>query len=320
MVIIAKKPRKLSVTQQIMQEVKVSLNRYNHDLTRKQYIRNAKYFIQYCRSEHNCRTLDECRQYIDEYINFLINKGLSASTIHTYAAAISATLRIPLNTIKKPKRIISEFTRGRKEIQYPHSSQDLENPAYKRLIEFAEKAGIRRAEYANLKGCDWVYDESENRCIFVRSGKLGKPQKQLVREEDIPYFEEFFAEVPDDEYVFSKTEMNNHLNLHKLRSDNAKRWYLELEQKLKDDPKYADVMIQQLKARIENSTNPKTGRTRKFDEQSVVGYYYLRRSLRRRQIEAGKPIRFNKLITKYISVFCLSHYRESVCIQNYLLA
>lgn len=317
---MAKKQRRLSVTQQIMIEVKESLNRYQHDLTRQQYTRNMKYFVQYCRTVHDCRTLDECKAHIDEYINTLINNGMSACTIHTYAAAISATLKIPLNSIQKPRRVIAEFTRGRKEIKYPHSSQDLDNPQYKRLVEFAKRTGIRREEYANLKGCDWVYDESGNRCIFVRSGKLGKPQKQLVREEDIPYFEEFFAEVPDDEYVFSKAEMNNHLNLHKFRSDNAKRWYSELEQKLIDDPSYADVMIQQIKKRIENSINPKTGKPRKFDEQSVVGHYYLRGTLRSRQIEAGKPIRFNRLITKYISVFCLSHYRENVCIQNYLLA
>ena len=304
-----------------MVEVRESLNRYQHDLTRQQYTRNMKYFVQYCRTVHDCRTLDECRAHIDEYINTLTEKGLSASTIHTYAAAISATLRIPLNTIKKPKRIISEFTRGRKETQYPHSSQDLENPAYKRLIEFAEKVGIRREEYAKLKKSSWTIDPSTGKhAIFVARGKHGKQQYQLIRDEDISWFEKFFAEVPDDGYVFSKTEMNNHLNLHKLRSDNAKRWYLELEQKLKDDPKYADVMIQQLKARIENSTNSKTGKTRQFDEQSVVGYYYLRGSLRQHQIEANKPIRFSKLITKYISVFCLSHYRENVCIQNYLLA
>lgn len=321
MVFIAKKQRRLSVTQQIMVEVRESLNRYQHDLTRQQYTRNMKYFVQYCREEHNCRTLDECRTHIEEYINTLIDNGMSASTIHTYAAAISATLRIPLNTIKKPKRIISEFTRGRKEIQYPHSSQDLENPAYQRLIAFAKKCGIRRTEYAKLKKSDWVIDPAtEKHCVLVRRGKHGKKQYQLVRDEDVPFFEKFFSELPDDGYVFSKAEMNNHINLHKFRSDNAKKWYAELEQKLKDDPSYADVMIQQIKKRIENSINPKTGKPRKFDEKSVVGYYYLRRSLRSQQIEAGKPIRFNRLITKYISVFCLSHYRESVCIQNYLLA
>ena len=301
-----------------MVEVKESLNRYQHDLTRQQYTRNMKYFVQYCRQEHNCRTLDECRAHVDEYINTLIDKELSASTIHTYAASICAVLKIPLNSISKPRRVIAEFTRGRDEIKYPHSSQKPEN--YSRLFCFAEKVGIRRAEYAKLKGCDWVYDESGNRCIFVRSGKLGKPQKQLVRQEDIPYFEDFFASIPDDEYVFSKAEMNNHLNLHKLRSDNVKRWYSELEEKLKTDPSYAEVMIKQIKKRVENSINPKTGKPRVFNEQSVVGYYYLRGELRKRQIEANKPICFNRLILQFLSIFCLSHYRQNVCVQNYLLA
>lgn len=318
---IAKKPKRLSVTQQIMVDVKDSLSRYNHDLTRKQYIRNMKYFVQYCRSEHNCRTLDECKVHIDEYIKHLISRNLSASTIHTYAAAIAAVYKIPLHTIEKPTRVISEFTRGRKEIQYPHSSQDLENPTYKRLIEFAEKTGIRRAEYAKLKKSSWVIDPSTGKhCIFVARGKHGKQQYQLVRDEDVPWFEKFFAAVPDDEYLFSKQEMNNRINLHKFRSDNAKRWYAELEQKLKDDPSYANVMIEQIKARIENSTNPKTGKPRKFDEQSVSGHYYLRGFLRRKCISENKPIKFNRLIVLFISVHVLAHYRCNVCIQNYLLA
>ena len=320
-VCIAKKQRRLSVTQQIMLEVKASLSRYNHDLTRKQYIRNMKYFVQYCRSEHNCRSLDECKQYIDVYINFLINKGLSACTIHTYAAAISATYQIPLNSISKPRRIIGEFTRGRNEIQYPHSSQDLENPAYRRLIEFASKCGIRREEYAKLKKSSWVIDPSTGKhAIFVARGKHGKEQYQLVRDEDVPWFEKFFAEVPDDRYIFSKAEMNNHLNLHRFRADNAKRWYAELEQKLKDDPSYADIMIEQIKARYIHSRDPRTGKPKHFDPKSVEGFYFLRKSLRQKQISENKPIKFNRLIVKYVSIFCLSHYRESVCIQNYLLA
>ena len=318
---MAKKQRKLSVTQQIMVEVKESLNRYQHDLTRQQYTRNMKYFVQYCRQQHNVRTLDECRPHIDEYINTLINNGMSACTIHTYAAAISATLKIPLNTIKKPKRIISEFTRGRNKIQYPHSSQDLENPSYKRLIDFAEKTGIRRAEYTKLKKSSWTIDQSTGKhAIYVARGKHGKEQYQLVRDEDIPWFEKFFAEVPDDGYVFSKQEMNNHLNLHKFRADNAKRWYAELEEKLQKDPAYADVMIEQIKARYAVSRDPRTGKPKYFDPKSVDGFYYLRGSLRQMQIAQNKPIRFNKLIVKYVSIFCLSHYRCNVCIQNYLLA
>ena len=318
---MAKKQRRLSVTQQIMAEVKDSLNRYQHDLTRQQYTRNMKYFVQYCREFHDCRTLDECRPHIDEYINTLIDSGKSACTIHTYAAAISAALKIPLNTVSKPRRVIAEFTRGRKEIQYPHSSQDLENPAYKRLIEFAKKTGIRREEYAKLKKSSWTIDPSTGKhAIFVARGKHGKQQYQLIRDEDVSWFEKFFAEVPDDEYVFSKTEMNNHINLHKFRSDNAKKWYAELEQKLKDDPAYADVMIEQIKARYAVSCDPRTGKPKCFDPKSVDSFYYLRGSLRKKQISQNKPIRFNKLIVKYISTFFLSHYRQNVCVQNYLLA
>ncbi len=304
-----------------MAEVKGSLSRYNHDLTRKQYTINMKYFVQYCRTEHNCRTLRECEDQIDNYINHLIEKGLSACTIHTYAAAISATFQIPLNSISKPKRTIAEFTRGREKIQYPHSSQDIENPLYRRICCFAEKCGIRRAEYAKLKKEDWVVDEATGKhCVLVRRGKHGKRHLQLVRDEDVPFFEEFFAEVPEGEYLFSKQEMNNRINLHKYRSDNAKRWYRELEEKIKQDPSYEEVLIQQIKARFESSIDPRTGKPKRFDPETVRGkYYFLKGSLREKQIAAGKPIKFNKTIVLFISVHVLAHYRCNVCIQNYLL-
>ena len=305
-----------------MVEVKESLSRYQHDLTRKQYTRNMKYFVQYCRSQHNCRSLDECQQYINDYINYLIDKGLSPSSIHTYAAAISATFKIPLKLISKPRRVIGEFTRGREEIQYPYSSQDIENPAFKRLCSFASKCGIRRQEYAELKKEDWVIDPATGkRCVLVRKGKHGKMQYQLIRDEDVPFFDEFFAAVPKGEYLFSKHEINNRINLHKFRSDNAKLWYQELEDKLKQDPTYEDVLLEQIKARFENSIDPRTGKPKKFDPETVRGkHYFLRGSLRNKQIAANKPIKFNKTIVLFISVFLLAHYRTSVCIENYLLA
>ena len=321
MVAIAKKQRKLSVTQQIMIDVKDSLSRYNHDLTRMQYTRNMKYFVQYCRTEHNCRTLEECKEYIDGFIAHLIEKELSPCTIHTYAAAIAATLKMPLKSIQKPKRIIADFIRGREKIKYPHSSQDIDNPAYKRICWFASKCGIRRAEYAKLKKEDWVIDPATGKhSVLVRRGKHGKTQYQLVRDEDVPFFEKFFADVPNGGYLFSKEEMNNRINLHKFRSDNAKRWYSELEEKLKHDPSYEEVLLQHIKSRFENSTDPRTGRPKKFDPESVRGqYYYLRGSLRKKQMDAGKTIKFNKTIVLYISVHVLAHYRCNVCVQNYLL-
>ena len=114
--------------------------------------------------------------------------------------------------------------------------------------------------------------------------------------------------------------MNNRINLHKYRSDNAKRWYRELEDKIRQDPLYEDVLIEQINSRFESSIDPKTGKPKRFDSESVRGrYYYLKGSLRKKQIEAGKPIKFNKTIVLFISTHVLAHYRCNVCIQNYLL-
>ena len=93
-----------------------------------------------------------------------------------------------------------------------------------------------------------------------------------------------------------------------------------LEEKIKQDPSYEEVLIQQIKARFENSIDPRTDKPKRFDPDTVrCKYYFLKGSLRKKQIAAGKPIKFNKTIVLYISVFVLAHYRCNVCIQNYLL-
>ena len=46
-----KKERKLTVTQEIMQSVFEKLEKYTHDVTRKQYARQIKLYVKFCREK-----------------------------------------------------------------------------------------------------------------------------------------------------------------------------------------------------------------------------------------------------------------------------
>ena len=79
-----KRVRKLSITQQIMQTAIEKLQKYQHDVTRKQYTKQMKLYVKFCRENFNSKSFEDCRNHIQEYSDFLQQQNYSASTIHTY--------------------------------------------------------------------------------------------------------------------------------------------------------------------------------------------------------------------------------------------
>ena len=63
--------KKQTVTQQIMQEVIATQKERSHDLSRKQYIRDAKRFVKYCREHFDSKTFGDCRAHIQDYSDFM---------------------------------------------------------------------------------------------------------------------------------------------------------------------------------------------------------------------------------------------------------
>ena len=72
---MAKKKRRKSITQQIMDVAVKELNKYQHDLTRQQYIRDFKRFVVYCRQVHQVKNITEAKAYIQEYVDYIINSN-----------------------------------------------------------------------------------------------------------------------------------------------------------------------------------------------------------------------------------------------------
>ena len=62
-----KRERKQTTTQQIMEKVYDRLKMQPHDLTRKQYGRQAKQYIKFCREQFNCRSFNECASHITKH-------------------------------------------------------------------------------------------------------------------------------------------------------------------------------------------------------------------------------------------------------------
>ena len=149
--------------------------------------------------------------------------GMSASTIHTYLSGVCKATGIPLGDIHKPRRVTADNVRGRGSGGGGRGRREAESGKYDRLLDFARRVGIRRAELARLTGRDLVVDLDGVICVHVRKGKGGKEQLQAI----LPADEQLVASYFDgtDRRIFPDDVMNNRLNLHAIRAAHARECY-----------------------------------------------------------------------------------------------
>ena len=310
------KRKRISITQQIFLDAKAPFDKYSHNNTRNQYLKNLKRFIKYCREFFDCKTFDKCKLHIQDYSDYLLKKQLSASTIHTYLAPVCIASGINMNKINKPIRHTSEYIRGRTN-ESVVKSRDLNDVNWSHLVEFQKRVGLRRAELKKITGKDLVQDESNNWCVYT-VGKGGKKQLQRIKEDDFEFIKTYFENKNPDERIFKESEFANDLNLHFLRAECAKQYYLETVERLKSNPKYEEILIKQIKARWNKYNLNKSGKPKRFDERRIQGYYYLRGKNRKTAIALGGTVKYNKLALLATSIFKLSHWRLDVTVNNYL--
>ena len=322
----AKRPRKLTVTQQIMQEVEKQLKskNYPNEKTYKTYLKYARRYVQFCREKYNCRSYEECSNldFAQGYCDYLKSENYSPSSIHLFMVSVVSTFdNLSLRDIDKPIRHTAEYTRGRKEKFTPQTAEDINDTKWSYLVDFQRVAGLRRAELMRLCGRNFKKDESGIYCIEVERGKGGKYQLQrLNSDEDVKFVRKYFEAVKPDEKIFPAELFRNRLNLHKLRADSAREFYFQNLKKLQEDPSYAEQMEREIRARWNlYNIDKRTGKPKPFNPKLIKGYYVLRGKSRELARKNEMPGKYNKLCLLYTSIMKLSHWRHNVCALNYLI-
>ena len=293
-------------------------SKYTNNITRKSFIRNYDRFISFCRENYKSKTVDDCKKHIEDYINYLIKKGLSANTIHTYLAPVVIYHNMSLNDISIPKRYAAHNTRSRKERADYRSNANPDNPKYAYSVEFQRRVGIRRNELLHLKKNDCGYDESGYFCVIVRKGKGGKTQWQRVLPEDEDFIKAYFDNTED--FVFSREEMNNKIDYHAIRAQQAKKAYDYYLQRLESDSLYRKILTDEIYKRWNKFCKTKDGRRKHLDKGEITGTYFIRGENKKLAIKKGLPLKYDKLALMAVSIFHLSHWRNDVTVSNYLLA
>ena len=305
----------------------LELSRKNKDTpmlakTEFQYKKHALKYVAWAKSIYRCKTLDDCKEHIQDYSNYLTASGKTPSTTHTYLVGICRVLDVPREDINKPIRIVAKNTRSR-GAKAVDERKDADREASPRLYDFASIVGIRRNEYLHLRPDDLVVDDFGNPCILVRKGKGGKQQLQRILPEELPAIQEVFQHPADEQHLFSKAELSNKIDLHHLRALRAQRMYKYYLEHIQSEKGYREQLISEIKhtwegddeTRMENGYRPK-----RWKDCKVNGNYVLRGHNRELALKNGLPVSYDRLALLAVSIYHLAHWRHDVTAANYLLA
>ena len=287
------------------------------------YKRDCKNFAAYCRT-NNVKTPEQLEkqktEILQKYEDSLENAGYKPATIHRYLSAPCKALNVNMQDIEKPHRTADMIVRGRDTEANTQGKKESTQERFKRLISFQKAVGLRRAELAKLRGRDFRTDESGYLCVYVHNGKGGKDQLQRILPPDMALVQKILAEVKPDQKVFTAKEMNNKINLHGLRAEQARKAYSYYVERLEREPGYKYTCRKELALRYKTMHTADRATNQRFLRDITNDTpYVLRGKNREKAIAQGKPVTYNRLAMMMVSVFHLSHWRLDVTSVNYLV-
>lgn len=286
------------------------------------YKKDCKLFAGYCKVQ-GVKRPDQLqgkeKELLQGYEKQLEKTGYSPATIHRRLAAPCKATGINMNEIEKPKRTAGKIIRSRNQDANRQGKIEATEARYNRLICLQKAVVIRRAELSRLTGTDLTEDESGYLCVNVSRGKGGKRQLQRLLPEDEKSVIEIFRGVNPDQKLFSSDEMNNKIDLHGIRREQAQRAYKYYYDRLKNEPGYKYQCRKELAARYKEFHRPGDSNKRFLHDIMNEKPYKLRGENRQKAIEQGKETEYNRLALMMVSVFHLSHWRLDVTVTNYLI-
>ena len=142
--------------------------------TYKTYLKHCCYFVKWCKLNYKCKTLDDCKPYINEYLKTRFN--LSAYTIKLEACALAKLYSCSSNDfITTPKRLRGNIKRSR---SYAKRDELFSEEIHKDFIDFCKSTGLRRKEITALKGNQLIFKDDKYYIGVI--GKGGRYRELLV--------------------------------------------------------------------------------------------------------------------------------------------
>lgn len=142
------------------------------------YIKHANYFAAYCKEKYSCKTIDECRQYVDEWLQSRIDANMSAYTIKLEASALAKLYGCSTTDfMETPDRNRKDIKRSRGEkVRDAHFSEK----NHKELVEFCRSTGLRRRELSALTGDKLMKKDGKYYIKVDKAAKGGRYRESEV--------------------------------------------------------------------------------------------------------------------------------------------
>lgn len=199
--------------------------------TYKTYLKHNIYFIQWAKENHQIKSLDEGKKYVNEWLEMREKQGLSAYTVKLETSALMKLYSISSEDIYKSKaRYRANINRSRGEkVRDKHFSEE----NHKDLVRFCRATGIRRAELQQLRGNDLVEINGELFIAVIRGSKGGR-HRNIPLTFDKAFIEGLMRSKGEDK-VFEK--IPNGADIHSYRAEYATRLYKALARDVNSLPK-----------------------------------------------------------------------------------
>ena len=274
------------------------------------YLQQSVQFVKWCKTKHKCKTLDECKQYADEYLKLNIDKGMSPYTLKLQVAALCKLYSCSsTDFIPTPARKRKNITRSRNT--NIKCTTDFER--------FCLCTGLRRREITALRGTSLI-EENGQYYIAVHNGKGGRRRiAEIVGTEEEIEFVVNKMKKAEDQKVFSKIP---YTDIHAMRAVYASRIYNKYARQKSEFRNERLIMYHNRVIKTYTSKNiniknnleyydysPQTGYTLKPGYKDVRTAYYCRQD--------KKHICYDRLALLKCSQN-LGHNRASVVADHYL--
>ena len=195
--------------------------------TMDKYIKVCTQFAEWCKQEYGCKTINECRQYSQAYIDS--RQNLSASTLKLDVSALNKLYGENVCHSEK-SRLRSQITRSRTYTDRSIKAEK-QNPD---ITEFCRATGLRRKELVAVRSCDIKTGKDGKLYVQVQQGKGGKFRSLEVLEDKKGFVLRYQSD--SKERIFDNVPGN--LDVHMYRSEYARalynQYYNESDKKLEE--------------------------------------------------------------------------------------
>lgn len=209
-------------------------NKIYSKATFKTYKQQFKHFADWLKEAHpEAVTLEDAREFVDDYLRHLIELERSAYSISTAKAAIAKIMGVEATQfIATPPRLRANIKRSRGEaVRDKHISDKKEEE----LARFTSATGLRRKEMTMIKSDDLFFKNGQAYLNINKGTKGGKPRiAKIVGETE----EETKSIV---EWIQSKNgrlfnKLSSNYDNHYYRASYANRLYNQLKRDIDKIP------------------------------------------------------------------------------------